>query len=242
MRTGSAAGETGRLLLSTDWAATPLGPVEQWPQALRIAVSICLNSRFPMFVWWGPEAINIYNDAYIPILGKRHPAAFGAPAAGTWGDIWHIVGEQRRIVMERGEPTWNENVLLVMERNGFPEDTWFTWSYSPIHDERGEVAGLFCACTEETAAVLAERARDRLVREAQDTARTLKTWFDNAPGFVALLRGPDFVFEMVNEAYYQLAGHRAIEGLSAFEALPDVRHQGFETILRKVYQSGEPFI
>lgn len=239
---GAASTETGRLLLSTDWAATPLGPVERWPQALRIAVSICLNSRFPMFVWWGPEAVNIYNDAYIPVLGGKHPAAFGAPAQRTWSEIWDVVGLQREAVMERGEATWNERVLLVMERNGFPEETWFTWSYSPIHDDSGRIRGLFCACTEETGRVHAERERDRLMRAAEDTARTLHTWFNNAPGFVALLRGPDFVFEMVNQAYYQLVGHRGLEGRPAFEALPEMRDQGYLELLRRVYESGEAFV
>lgn len=239
---GGAAGETGRLLLATDWAATPLGPMEQWPQALRIAVGICLNSRFPMFVWWGEHAINIYNDAYIPMLGKRHPAAFSRPAQETWNDIWDIVGEQRRIVMERGEPTWNERVLLVMERNGFPEDTWFTWSYSPIYDDDGSIGGMFCAVTEETGRIHAERERDRLMREAQDAARTLRTWFDSAPGFIGLLRGRDFVFEMVNQAYYQLVGHRPLEGLPVLQALPEVKDQGYFELLRNVYESGEPFV
>ncbi|HEX2544330.1 MAG TPA: ATP-binding protein [Ramlibacter sp.] len=239
---GAAASETGRLLLSTDWAATPLGPMEHWPQALRIATSICLSSRFPMFVWWGDEAINIYNDAYAPILGKRHPEAFGAPAQRTWADIWHIVGAQREAVMRRGEATWNERVLLVMERNGFPEDTWFTWSYSPIHDDNGDIVGMFCACSEETGRVNAERERDRLVREAQDSARTLHTWFNNAPGFVALLRGPDSVFEMVNEAYYQLVGHRRLEGRPVAEALPEFSGQGYFELLRRVYETGEAFV
>ena len=240
-KAGGVESPTARLLEDVDWTATPLGPPQQWPQSLRIAVSICLNSRFPMFVWWGPSLVNIYNDAYIPVLGKRHPRAFGRPALESWAEIWDVLGPQVDIVMQ-GRATWNERVLLQMERNGYSEDTWFTWSYSPIHDDQGAVGGLFCACSEETAAVLAERQRDRLVRDAQDTARTLKTWFDNAPGFVALLRGPDLVFEMVNKAYYQLVGHREIEGLPVFEALPDVRHQGFEDILRRVYESGEPFV
>lgn len=241
MSDGSTS-ETARLLLTTDWAATPLGPRERWPQALRIAVSICLGSRFPMFVWWGDAAINIYNDAYIPVLGQRHPQAFGAPADRVWSEIWDVVGLQREAVMERGEATWNERVLLVMERNGFAEETWFTWSYSPIHDENGRIGGLFCACTEETARVHAERERDRLMRAAQDTARTLHTWFNNAPGFVALLRGPRLVFEMVNQAYYQLVGHRRLEGLSAYDALPDVTGQGYFELLERVYASGEAFV
>jgi PAS domain S-box-containing protein len=155
-------GETAALLQKHDWTQTPLGPREQWPQSLKLAVGICQNSRFPMFVWWGPELINIYNDAYVPILGKRHPAAFGRPARASWEEIWPVVGPQADAVMSRGEATWNERVLLVMERHGYTEDTWFTWSYSPIVDEGGRVGGLFCACKEETATVLAERARDQL--------------------------------------------------------------------------------
>jgi signal transduction histidine kinase/ActR/RegA family two-component response regulator len=239
---GAAAPDTAALLRDTDWAATALGPMEQWPQSLRIAVSICLNSRFPMFVWWGPELVNIYNDAYIPVLGKRHPQAFGAPARAYWSDIWDVLGPQVDAVMLRGQATWNERVLLLMERNGFPEETYFTWSYSPIYDDAGGIGGLFCACTEETGYVAAERERDRLVREAQDAARTLRGWFDNAPGFIALLRGPSFVFEMCNKAYYQLVGHRHIEGLPVRDALPEVREQGFEQLLGRVYAEGKPFV
>ncbi len=129
-----------------------------------------------------------------------------------------------------------------MERNGYAEDTWFTWSYSPIYDESGRIRGMFCACTEETARVAAEAERDRLAREAMTTAATLKTWFDQAPGFVALLRGRDFVFEMVNDAYYQLVGHRQVLGLPLFEALPDVRNQGYEELLLGTFSTGKPFI
>ncbi|HEY8355892.1 MAG TPA: ATP-binding protein, partial [Ramlibacter sp.] len=239
---GVPATEAGRLMLSTDWAATALGPMDAWPRSLRIAVGICLNSRFPMFVWWGDALVNIYNDAYIPVLGRKHPAAFGHPARECWSDIWDVLGAQVEEVMVHGRSTWNERALLVMERNGFPEDTWFTWSYSPIYDDEGRIGGLFCACTEETARVAAERERDQLVRQAQDAARTLRTWFDNAPGFIALLRGPEFVFEMANRAYYQLVGHRRVEGRTVLEALPEVRDQGFVDLLQRVYRTGVPFV
>jgi signal transduction histidine kinase/ActR/RegA family two-component response regulator len=237
-----SSAETGRLLLETDWSRTALGPQEDWPQSLRIAVSICLNSRFPMFLWWGPELINIYNDAYIPILGRRHPQAFGRPAREFWHEIWDVLGPQQQAVMERGEATWNERVLLVMERNGYTEPTYFTWSYSPIYREDGTIGGLFCACSEETGRVAAERERDRLVAQAQHTAQMLQTWFDNAPGFVALLRGPRHVFEMVNKAYYQLVGHRDILGKPAFEALPETREQGLEALMNQVYETGVPYV
>jgi signal transduction histidine kinase len=234
--------EIGRLFRATDWAATALGPIDRWPQSLRIAVGICLNSRFPMFVWWGPTLVNIYNDAYIPILGQRHPRAFAKPARTFWSEIWDVLGPQVDMVMQEGRPTWNDRVLLRMERNGFPEDTYFTWSYSAIHDDDGAIAGLFCACSEETARVNAERERDRLIADAQGAAQTLRTWFDNAPGFIALLRGPNFVLEMVNQAYYQLVGHRKVEGLPVFEALPEGRNQGYEELLQGVWRTGQPFV
>src|SRR5688572_16240413 len=108
-------GQMGALVRAFDWSQTPLGPLDGWPEALRVAVGICLNSRFPMFVWWGPQHVNIYNDAYVPILGKRHPDALGRPARQTWGEIWPVVGPQAEAVMTRGEATWNERVLLTME-------------------------------------------------------------------------------------------------------------------------------
>ncbi len=239
---GAASPHCTALLQSTDWDATALGPMRQWPQSLRIAVSICLNSRFPMFVWWGPQLVNIYNDAYIPVLGARHGRAFGVPARELWHEIWDVLGPQQVAVMERGEATWNERVRLLMERNGYQEETFFTWSYSPIYREDGAIGGLFCACVEETAHVAAERERDRLTIEAQDTARTLQTWFDNAPGFIALLRGPEHRFEMVNRAYLQLVGHRDIVGLPLHEALPEVGGQGFGQLLDEVRNTRRPFI
>ena len=137
----AGAGEMAARVRSFDWSTTPLGPIESWPQALKAAVGICLNSRFPMFVWWGPELINIYNDAYVPMLAKRHPQALGRPARWSWNDIWDVVGPQAEAVMKRGEATWNERVLLVTQRHGYPEDAWFTWSYSPIPDDAGAWAG-----------------------------------------------------------------------------------------------------
>jgi signal transduction histidine kinase len=152
--------EMGRRVRGLDWSSTPLGPIEGWPQSLLIAIGVCLNSRFPMFVWWGKELINIYNDGYIPMLGARHPAALGKPARDAWEDIWVDVGPQADLVMNEGKATWNERVHLRMQRNGFWEDTWFTWSYSPIRDDQGKICGLYCAVQEDTPRVLAERERD----------------------------------------------------------------------------------
>src|SRR5687768_8216396 len=223
------------LVQAYDWSHTVLGPMDQWPASLKVAVGICLNSRFPMFVWWGPQLINIYNDAYIPVLGKRHPSALGQPAQPTWREIWPVIGPQAEAVMQRGEATWNERVLLVMERHGYSEDTYFTWSYSPILDEAGQVGGLFCACTEETPRVLAERERDRLLAQVQTERSRLTSAFQQSPAFLAVLRGPDHVFEALNERYVQLIGRRDVIGKRVRDALPEVAGQGFFELLDRVY-------
>ena len=235
-------GEMAARVRAHDWSRTPLGPMDGWPQSLRTAVGICLNSRFPMFVWWGPQLVNIYNDAYIPVLGKRHPDALGRPAREIWGEIWPVIGPQADAVMTRGEATWNERVLLVMERFGFTEDTWFTWSYSPIPDESGRIGGLFCACTEETARVRVERERDRLLKDAESERERLATAFAQSPAFLAILRGPEHVCEFMNDRYHQLIGRRDIVGKPLRQALPEVEGQGYFEILDRVYATAEPFV
>ncbi len=140
-----------------DWSQTPVGPVESWPQSLKTAVRIVLNSRYPMFVWWGRDLTNIYNDAYRPMLGARHPQALGQSAARVWADVWPVVGPQTEMVLNEGRSTWNESVLLVMTRYGFTEEAYFTFSYSPVPDDAGGVGGVFCAVTEDTKRVLGER-------------------------------------------------------------------------------------
>ena len=142
-----------------DWSTSPLGEPSAWPQSLRTTVSLMLNSRYPMFVAWGPRLAFLYNDGYRPIFGAKHPHTLGLPFAEVWSEIW----DDLLPLVERalaGESTFNENLHLVMERNGYPEDTWYTFSYSPVRDESGGVGGMFCACQETTSQVLADRRRD----------------------------------------------------------------------------------
>ena len=153
----SGGGQMGALIRSKDWSSTPLGPVERWPRSLKTVIFLMLNSRYPMFVWWGRELINFYNDAYIPVLGARHPDALGRAASGIWAEIWDVVGAQAEIVMREGRATWNDSILLVMERYGYTEETYFTFSYSPAINDDGSVGGVFCACTEDTKRILGER-------------------------------------------------------------------------------------
>ncbi len=160
----TGGGEMGRLMREHDWSATPLGSVENWPQSLKTAVRIILGSRYPMFIWWGRELVNLYNDGYLPMLGQRHPAALGKSAAAIWSEIWDTIGPQTDAVLHEGRATWNEERLLVLERNGYPEEAYFTFSYSPIPTDGGGIGGIFCALTEDTQRVLGQR-RMRTLRE-----------------------------------------------------------------------------
>jgi len=160
----------GERIRSFDWSSTSVGPPERWPQALKNALGMILHSRYQMFVWWGPEFINFYNDAYRSALGNRHPEALGRRASEVWSDIWDTVGPQAEQVFYGNRSTWNDNQLLVMERYGYPEETFFSYSYSSIPSDEGGSGGVFCACTETTGWVIGERRLAALRQLASATA------------------------------------------------------------------------
>ena len=159
-----------------DWSSTAIGPRESWPQSLRTSLSICLASRFPILIWWGPELIKLYNDAYATILGRKHPHALGARGREVWPEIWNVIGPMLDQVMFERKATWSDDQLLMMTRHGYEEETYFTFSYSPIVDESGGVGGIFTAVTETTNRVLSERRLDTLRQLASRTgeARTVE--------------------------------------------------------------------
>jgi PAS domain S-box-containing protein len=169
----AGGGEIGALMRAKSWSDTLLGAPETWPEALKMAVSICLNSRFPISLWWGTELVMFYNDAWRPILGKtKHPTALGRPGIESWPEIWDIIGPQFTSVLTRGEATWSDDLLLVVERNNYREEGYFTYSYSPIKHSDGSIGGVFSAITETTERVLGER-RLRILRElAAQTAES----------------------------------------------------------------------
>lgn len=140
----------GKLIREFDWSKTPIGAVENWPQSLRTSVSICLNSTFPMLLWWGKDMVKIYNDAYRSILADKHPYALGKAGKQVWPEIWHIIGPMLEGVLYEGKATWSENQLLLLLREGYPGEYYFTFSYSPIYDESGGIGGIHCVVTETT--------------------------------------------------------------------------------------------
>ncbi len=153
----AAGGAMGALMREVDWSATAVGAADDWPQSLRTAVSVCLESRFPMLIWWGPELVMLYNDAYAAIIGSKHPRAMGQPGAECWPEIWDTIGPMLSGVLADQGATYSEDQLLPLVRHGFPEECYFTFSYSPIRDESGGVGGVFTAVTETTARVLGAR-------------------------------------------------------------------------------------
>jgi signal transduction histidine kinase len=170
----AGGGELGAEMRRKDWISTPLGDVGGWPQSLRTSVSICLNSRMPVLVWWGPDLVMLYNDAYRQLIGAKHPAALGQPGRECWPEIWHVIGPMLDAVLSRGESTFSEDLMLPLERKGFPEECYFTFSYSPIRDEAGGVGGVFCSVVETTAQVLAAR-RTRTLRRLADATVVRRT-------------------------------------------------------------------
>ncbi|MDA8455199.1 response regulator [Acidovorax sp. GBBC 3334] len=394
--------EMARHMRQHDWDATPLGPPERWPQGLKAALRILLTSRFEMWVGWGPDIAFFYNDAYTPTLGTKHPHALGRPTSQVWAEIWNDVKDRMHAVYERGESTWDSSLMLLIDRagTGTLEETYHTFSYSPLLDDDGRVNGLFCAVSEETRRVISERRLGLLhdlaaaiarggtrqqvldnacsvlaraqhdlpfsliyLYDAQGTARLhcnagmpaghplapaelppgtphpwpmdsldagktafsiplearadaptgawgvsphtafvaalppqgnnrsagffvcggnphrsndtdemlsfvqllagqvapaiahaealesstaerdrLRDLFRMAPGFMCVMRGPDHVFEFVNESYQQLIGRRDLEGKTVHEAMPELEGQGIRELLDEVYRSGKPYI
>ena len=149
--------ELSFLMRSKDWSKTPLGPPETWPQSLKTCVRIILTSRQAMFVWWGDELINLYNDAYKAIVGGKHPEALGQPAEQVWAEIWDQVGPRAATAIQRNEGTYDEALLLIMERYGYPEETYYTFSYSPVPNDFGGAGGIICANTDDTPRIIGQR-------------------------------------------------------------------------------------
>jgi signal transduction histidine kinase/CheY-like chemotaxis protein len=154
----SGGGEMGRLIREFDWSGHPLGKQDDWPRSLKTAVSLILNSQHPMWIGWGPEMSFLYNDAYLHVLGlAKHPKSLGRPAAEVWAEIWDVCGPLADKVFQQGEPSFMDDVRLFMHRGDYLEETYYSFSYSPIRDESGDVGGLFCPSNDVSPKVLSAR-------------------------------------------------------------------------------------
>src|SRR3954467_14476 len=156
--TFEGSGEVGRDMLAVDWASTGVGVPEDWPNSLRAVVRMVLASRFSMWMAWGPELTFFCNDAYRrDTLGKKYPWALGRPAREVWSEIWHDIGPRIETVLQTGEATWDAALLLFLERSGYLEETYHTFSYSPLAGDDGRIEGMLCVVSEDTERVIGER-------------------------------------------------------------------------------------
>jgi len=250
------------LIRERDWSTTSLGSIHHWPPSLRAAVDLALDSAVPMALLWGAKGVMIYNDAYASLAGRRHPAALGSSALESWPEL----ADFNRSVLARtlrGESLAFRDQHFVSHRRGVPEDVWFDLSYSPVKDESGTPSGAFVIVVETTDRMLTERKRqqaeaqlrlltERQAHERQQVDNTnkelmaethfLRRLFEQAPSFIAVLRGPTHVFELTNPPYLSLIGARQVVGLPIREALPELRGQGIFELLDRVYRTGEPFV
>ncbi|MCY7328439.1 MAG: PAS domain-containing protein, partial [Saprospiraceae bacterium] len=197
----SGGGEMGSLIRNKNWAETPLGAISEWSQHLRIALSIVLNTKFPMFLFWGPELICLYNDAYRPSLGEngKHPDILGMPAREAWVEIWPTISPLIDQVMSGGGATWHEDQLVPIYRNGHIEDVYWTFSYSPALDETGKPIGVIITCTDTTEKVLA-------LKRIEDSNKNFYNMVVQAPVAMCVFREPNYIVEIANERMLELCG------------------------------------
>lgn len=227
------AGPVGLQILRHDWYNAPFGPIESWSDALKITLKTVLSSRQPMSFYWGPDLIQFFNGAYMTILDDRATDGIGAPLWEFWADI---EADIRPIVEEAlsGKSTWIENFPLTITRGGVSEETFWTFSYSPLFHADASIAGFMNICTEMTQAV-------RATQNQRTSADLLLELFQQSPSFLAVLREPEHRIEFANANYMTLVGHRAVVGLTVSNALPDIVSQDQLDHLDDVYRGGKPY-
>ena len=227
----------GERMRAYPWASTPLGEPHGWPQSLRTTVRVLLSTGHPTMIFWGSELTCLYNDPFSRSLGpEKHPAILGAPGRHAWAEVWPIVGAQIEQVLRGEGAVWHENQCVPIIRHGALQEVYWTYSYSPIDEPAFPhgVGGVLVTCSETTEQVLSER---KLAAERERFVQL----FDQAPTFLAVLRGPDHLIELANPGYLALIGHRPVVGRTVAEALPEVVAQGYVALLDEVYRTGKPY-
>jgi PAS domain S-box-containing protein len=230
----SGGGEVRDLIADFDWSSTSLGPIENWPPVVKTTVALILQSPVPIVTLWGEAGVMIYNEAYARFAGARHPQILGLDVLDAWPEVAEWNRDVMDTVFHRGETISVQDQELVLERHGRAEPVWLNLDYSPVVDDDGEIAAVIAIVVDTTGKV---RAEQRISGERE----RLRRMFDAAPGFTALLEGPEHRFVMANPAYEALVG-RSVIGKTVREALPEVAGQGFIELLDNVTASGEPYI
>lgn len=238
-------GELGELTRNYDWSNTPIGPVGQWPQSLKTTVGIILHSGFPMFLWWGEEMTQFYNDAYRPSLGEngKHPKALGQTARECWPEIWEIIYPLIKQVKTTGESFFLEDQLVPIYRNGRLEDVYWTFSYSAVFDENGSIGGVLVVCHETTKKVETLKQLNDTQGALVLSEMNLRNIIQQAPVAMCILTGPKHIVEIANDRMFELWGksRQQMMGKPVFDELVEAGTEGFEKLLGNVYQTGETY-
>lgn len=227
-------GEMARLIAAFDWAATSLGPIGKWPQSLKTSISLMLQSPVPIVSLWNEDGVMIYNDAYSEFAGRRHPGLLGSKVREGWPEVADFNDNVMKVCFAGGTLDYYDQEM-ILDRSGVPDSAFMNLYYSPVYDEAGKAFGVMAIVVENTAKVRAER-------RLQGERERLRQMFEQAPGFMAMVAGPDHVFEMANGAYMRLVGNRDLIGQSLRQALPEVVEQGFHDILDEVRRDGLPYV
>ncbi|MGB7976816.1 MAG: ATP-binding protein [Roseiarcus sp.] len=231
----SGGGEAAEIIAGFDWAATPLGPIENWPASLKNTIALILRSPVPIVTLWGEDGIMIYNDGYSGFAGGRHPTLFGSKVREGWPEVADFNDNIMKVGLAGETLAYRDFPLTLYRHGGKPEQVWLNLDYSPLLGEDGRPAGVIAIVVEITDKV-------RIERELEAERKSLRLMFEQAPGFIAMATGPDHRLTMVNEAYRALVAGRDVIGKTVAEALPEVVEQGFVGLLDRVYASGEPYI
>lgn len=227
-------GTVSEEIISLDWKNNPLGAIEHWPQGLKTSLNICLNSAFPIFIAWGPQLIMFYNDTYTDLLDRENNfGGLGKPVKEFWAEIWDTIGPLINSVISTGQPVKLEDHFFSLKRKGEKEDRYFTFSFSPIWDEKG-ISGVMNVAVETTEKVLNAR---RVKLEHEKTEQ----FFNQVPAAVCILDGPELKFKLANPAYQKLFPGRNLIGKKLLEALPEIKNTSIHEILLDVYHTGRPF-
>ncbi len=237
-----ASGEMATLTRMFDWSSTSIGPVDQWSPSLKTAVGILLHSGFPMFLWWGKDMVQFYNDAYRPSLGEngKHPTALGATAKETWPEIWDTISPLINSVKTTGESFFLEDQLIPIYRNEQLEDVYWTFSYSAVHGDEGNIDGVLVVCHETTNKVETITRLQTTQGALAQSETNMRNMIEKAPVAISILKGPDHVVEIANDRMFTLWGKSRDEMINqpVFNGLVDAGKEGFRELLDSVYQSG----
>jgi PAS domain S-box-containing protein len=220
-----------RLVRAFDWASTPLGPIETWPQSLKTATGLLIASPVPIVMLWGPLGIMIYNDAYSVFAGRRHPALLGSEVRKGWPEVADFNDNIMKVGLAGGTLSYRDQEL-DLDRSGGLEPAWLNLDYSPVPDESGRPAGVIAIVVETTERVLAERS-------AAAASERQRRQFEQAPGFIITMSGPEHLVDFINDSHRRVFNSAAWPGRTIREAFPSIEGQGFFEVLDQVYASGQ---